>query len=104
MNNKLVKILMLSLVLFWIMLYATEGIAKAIWQPEQYKKYRMWIFAMVCVNLLISAYLIVAPYQLFGQTTSDGYYTLLVTAHLSYGVVGCGLHFFSQLISQKITV
>ena len=41
MNNKILKVLMLSLVLLWIMLYATEGIAKTIWQPEQYKKYRM---------------------------------------------------------------
>ncbi|MHA8061092.1 hypothetical protein EWU23_00025 [Cytophagaceae bacterium 50C-KIRBA] len=101
MNNKLVKMLMLSLVLVWIILYATEGIARALWRPSQYKKYRMWIFAIVVVNLFISFYLMLAPYQLFGQSPSDGYFSLLVTAHMSYLIVGCGLHFFSQIDEKK---
>ncbi|MCZ2472404.1 hypothetical protein [Aquirufa ecclesiirivi] len=102
MNNKLVKIMMLSLVLVWIMIYATEGIAKAIWPTKQYKKYRLWIFAMVMLNVLISFFLMLSPYQLFGQSSSDGYYSLLVTAHITYLIVGCGLHVFSQVDEKKI--
>ncbi|MHA8064478.1 hypothetical protein [Aquirufa aurantiipilula] len=104
MNNKILKVLMLSLVLLWIMLYATEGIAKAIWHPEQYKKYRMGIFSIVVLNIFFSSYLMFAPYQLFGQNPSDGIYSLLVTAHISYLIVGCGLHFFSQVDDKKIPV
>lgn len=104
MNHKLIKALMLSLVLLWIVLYATEGIAKSIWPAGQHKNYRLWIFAIVLVNIFFSCYLILAPYQLFGQSPYDGYHSLLVTAHITYLIVGCGLHFFSQMDEKKITV
>lgn len=102
MNTKLVKVLMLSLILVGIVVYATEGIAKSIWPPAQYKKYRLWIFVVMIINLLISTYLIVAPYHLFGQSTSDGYYSLAVTAQISYLIIGCGLHIFSQVSEPPI--
>ncbi|MHA8051980.1 hypothetical protein [Aquirufa sp. OSTEICH-129A] len=103
MNNRLLKSLMISLVLIWIVFYATEGVAKAPWASSTLKKYRMGLFTMILFMVGLSIYLILAPYQLFGPSPSDGYHSLLVTAHISYLILGCGLNLFSELEEKKVT-
>lgn len=102
MNTRLLKSLMFSLLLIWIVFYATEGIAKAIWSKSTWKKFNMWFFTTIAFLVGLSIYLIFAPYHLFGPSSSDGYHSLIVTAHLSYLMVGCGLNLFSVLDEKKI--
>ncbi|MHA8103513.1 hypothetical protein [Aquirufa nivalisilvae] len=102
MNTRLFKSMMFSLVLIWIVFYATEGIAKAIWTKKTLKKFNMWLLAAIVFLVGLSLYLIFAPYHLFGPSPSDGYHSLIVTAHLSYLMVGCGLNLFSELDEKKL--
>lgn len=102
MNTRLLKSLMFSLVLIWIVFYATEGIAKTIWSKKTLKKLNMGLLAVIAFLVGLSLYLIFAPYHLFGPNPSDGYHSLIVTAHLSYLMVGCGLNLFSELDEKKL--
>ncbi|RXK47600.1 hypothetical protein [Aquirufa rosea] len=102
MNIKLLKSLMLSLVLVWIVFYATEGIVKTLAGMAFMTKYRWWMVGIILLLSGITLYLILAPYHMFGPSPQDGYYSLGVTAQISYFIIGCGLNFISQLEEKKI--
>ena len=94
-DMKNVKSGVLSYLWLAVYVYATQGYLIAMGKNLPVRS--MWLQVLVLVNFIISIYLMVAPYELFGQRTSDGMHTLLLTAFSIYMIVGSGLHLFSTL-------
>jgi hypothetical protein len=92
---KNVKSGVLSFLWLAVYVYATQGYLIAMGKKLPVRS--MWLQILVLLNFLISIYVMVAPYELFGQRPTDGLHTLLVTAHVIYMLVGAGLHLFSAL-------
>jgi hypothetical protein len=92
---KNVKSGVLSYLWLAVYVYATQGYLIAMGKKLPVRS--MWLQVLVLVNFIISIYLMVAPYELFGQTMSDGLHSLLLTAFAIYMLVGSGLHLFSAL-------
>jgi hypothetical protein len=85
----------LSLLWLAVYVYATQGYLIAMGKKLPVRS--VWLQVLVLLNFLISIYVMAAPYELFGQSPTDGFHTLLVTAHVIYMLVGVGLHLFSVL-------
>jgi hypothetical protein len=95
---KNVKSGVLSFLWLAVYVYATQGYLIAMGKKLPVRS--MWLQVLVLLNFVISIYVMVAPYELFGQSSMDGAHTLLVTAHIMYMLVGAGLHLFSALESE----
>lgn len=95
---KNVKSGVLSFLWLAVYVYATQGYLIAMGKKLPVRS--MWLQVLVLLNFVISIYVMVAPYKLFGQSSMDGAHTLLVTAHIMYMLVGAGLHLFSALESE----
>ncbi len=96
---KNVKSGVLSFLWLAVYVYATQGYLIAMGKKLPVRSVGLQV--LVLVNFLISIYVMAAPYELFGQSSSDGIHTLLVTAHVLYMLVGAGLHLFSVLEEGK---
>ncbi len=73
--------------------YATEGYLKAF----KVAKVTGSIKLFVITNFLLCLGLILADFQLFGNSDADGWYTQAVLVEVLYLAGGAGLNLFSEL-------
>lgn len=82
-----------SLLVLPFFFYATEGYLKAFHVSKTTPLMKVFV---IC-NFLICLGLIVADFQLFGNTDIDGIYTQAVLVEMLYLGIGAGLNLFSEL-------
>lgn len=73
--------------------YATEGYLKAFKVANVTGPIKLFV---IC-NFLLCLGLILADFQFFGNTDTDGLYTQAVLAEVLYLAGGAGLNLFSEL-------
>lgn len=82
-----------SLLVLPFFFYATEGYLKAF----KVAKVTGSIKLFVITNFLLCLGLIMADFQLFGNSDADGWYTQAVLVEVLYLAGGAGLNLFSEL-------
>ncbi len=82
-----------SLLVLPFFFYATEGYLKAF----KVAKVTGSIKLFVITNFLLCLGLILADFQLFGNSDADGWYTQAVLVEVLYLAGGAGLNLFSEL-------
>jgi len=90
MNMNSIKTLAYSLLVIFLFSYVSEGILLAF----ESKKTRRnnWIkIALIAMLFFSTVALLMAPYQVFGQTAADGLFTLAFTCYAAVMVIGGGL-------------
>ena len=78
-----------------IFIFAAEGLLRACNDRRTVKSANLYF--LVGISLATTILLALAPNHLFGQTPSDGIYTLFSTSFMAIMLIGCGLHVFSRL-------